>query len=229
MSYDADACGSGAATTSGGALEDYVVDGRRGRGGARRHPPAAGDPGARPGRAVELQGGQVRLLLGGDQRQAAADVHDPDVDTSRGARRVTVTPMRTFPVIRDLVTDVSFNYEKAREIPSFTPGADDRAGRLPDEAGRRGALAGVPQVHRVLPVPERLPRHPRPRGEQDAVRRSPFPHPLRRAGDAPATTARPAQRARQEEFGPRATATSPSAAPRSARSTSRSPTTRSSR
>ena len=34
---------------------------------------------------------------------------------------VTVTPMRTFPVIRDLVTDVSFNYEKARQIPSFTP------------------------------------------------------------------------------------------------------------
>jgi succinate dehydrogenase iron-sulfur subunit len=34
---------------------------------------------------------------------------------------VTVTPMRGFPVIRDLVTDVSFNYEKARELPSFTP------------------------------------------------------------------------------------------------------------
>jgi len=34
---------------------------------------------------------------------------------------VTVTPMRTFPVIRDLVTDVSFNYEKTREIPSFAP------------------------------------------------------------------------------------------------------------
>src|SRR5437868_15321994 len=27
---------------------------------------------------------------------------------------VTITPLRTFPVIRDLVTDVSFNYEKAR-------------------------------------------------------------------------------------------------------------------
>jgi succinate dehydrogenase / fumarate reductase iron-sulfur subunit len=36
---------------------------------------------------------------------------------------VTITPMRTFPVIRDLVTDVSFNYAKAREIPSFTPPA----------------------------------------------------------------------------------------------------------
>ncbi len=34
---------------------------------------------------------------------------------------VTVTPLRTFPVIKDLVTDVSFNYQKAREIPSFTP------------------------------------------------------------------------------------------------------------
>jgi succinate dehydrogenase / fumarate reductase iron-sulfur subunit len=34
---------------------------------------------------------------------------------------VTVTPLRTFPVIRDLVTDVSLNYEKAREIPSFAP------------------------------------------------------------------------------------------------------------
>ncbi|MFP5346758.1 MAG: succinate dehydrogenase/fumarate reductase iron-sulfur subunit [Actinomycetes bacterium] len=34
---------------------------------------------------------------------------------------VTVTPMRTFPVIRDLVTDVSFNYEKARQIPAFEP------------------------------------------------------------------------------------------------------------
>jgi succinate dehydrogenase / fumarate reductase iron-sulfur subunit len=34
---------------------------------------------------------------------------------------VTVTPMRTFPVIRDLVTDVSFNYAKALQIPSFTP------------------------------------------------------------------------------------------------------------
>lgn len=34
---------------------------------------------------------------------------------------ITVTPLRTFPVVRDLVTDVSFNYEKAREIPTFAP------------------------------------------------------------------------------------------------------------
>ncbi|MEV4237916.1 MULTISPECIES: succinate dehydrogenase/fumarate reductase iron-sulfur subunit [unclassified Nocardia] len=41
---------------------------------------------------------------------------------------ITVTPMRTFPVIRDLVTDVSFNYQKAREIPSFTPPVDLKPG-----------------------------------------------------------------------------------------------------
>jgi len=41
---------------------------------------------------------------------------------------VTVTPIRTFPVIRDLVTDVSFNYRKAREIPSFAPPKDLQPG-----------------------------------------------------------------------------------------------------
>jgi succinate dehydrogenase / fumarate reductase iron-sulfur subunit len=43
---------------------------------------------------------------------------------------VTVTPMRTFPVIRDLVTDVSYNYAKAREILSFTPPIDLAPGQF---------------------------------------------------------------------------------------------------
>jgi succinate dehydrogenase / fumarate reductase iron-sulfur subunit len=34
---------------------------------------------------------------------------------------VTITPLRAFPVLRDLVTDVSFNYAKAREVPAFAP------------------------------------------------------------------------------------------------------------
>ncbi len=37
---------------------------------------------------------------------------------------ISVTPMRTFPVIRDLVTDVSYNYTKARSIPAFSPPPD---------------------------------------------------------------------------------------------------------
>jgi succinate dehydrogenase / fumarate reductase iron-sulfur subunit len=42
---------------------------------------------------------------------------------------ITVTPMRTFPVIRDLVTDVSFNYEKAKELPSVELGPRDPDGK----------------------------------------------------------------------------------------------------
>jgi len=34
---------------------------------------------------------------------------------------ITVAPMRTFPIIKDLVTDVSFNYEMAKRVPEFKP------------------------------------------------------------------------------------------------------------
>ncbi len=34
---------------------------------------------------------------------------------------VTIAPMKAFPVIKDLVTDVSWNYEVNRKIPSFQP------------------------------------------------------------------------------------------------------------
>jgi succinate dehydrogenase / fumarate reductase, iron-sulfur subunit len=35
----------------------------------------------------------------------------------REGETITVAPIRTFPLIRDLVTDVSYNYEKARQVP----------------------------------------------------------------------------------------------------------------
>jgi succinate dehydrogenase / fumarate reductase iron-sulfur subunit len=34
---------------------------------------------------------------------------------------ITVAPIRAFPIIRDLVTDVSFNFEKAKAVPAFKP------------------------------------------------------------------------------------------------------------
>ena len=52
--------------------------GQRGRGRPRHHPPPPGDPGAGPGRALELQGRQVRVVQRRDQRPPAADVHDAD-------------------------------------------------------------------------------------------------------------------------------------------------------
>jgi succinate dehydrogenase / fumarate reductase iron-sulfur subunit len=37
------------------------------------------------------------------------------------AQPISVAPLRTFPIIRDLVTDVSFNYEMAKRVPPFQP------------------------------------------------------------------------------------------------------------
>jgi len=34
---------------------------------------------------------------------------------------ITVRPLKAFPLIKDLVTDVSWNYEVAKQIPAFTP------------------------------------------------------------------------------------------------------------
>ena len=47
------------------------------------------------------------------------------VDEFNGAE-IHVAPMRTFPLIKDLVTDVSWNYEVNKQIPGFTPPANER-------------------------------------------------------------------------------------------------------
>ncbi len=42
------------------------------------------------------------------------DLFDP-------AEPITLSPLRTFPIVRDLVTDVSFNFEMAKRVPPFKP------------------------------------------------------------------------------------------------------------
>ncbi len=46
------------------------------------------------------------------------------LDSLPEGEAITVQPMRTFPTIRDLVTDVSWNYEVNKRIPPFTPKPD---------------------------------------------------------------------------------------------------------
>jgi succinate dehydrogenase / fumarate reductase iron-sulfur subunit len=50
------------------------------------------------------------------------------MDTLPEGEPVTVAPMKTFPIIRDLVTDVSFNYEVAKKVPAFEPGPEPEGG-----------------------------------------------------------------------------------------------------
>jgi succinate dehydrogenase / fumarate reductase iron-sulfur subunit len=52
------------------------------------------------------------------------------LSTFEPGETITVNPMRTFPVIRDLVTDVSFNFEKARQVPAFAPPSDNTGGKF---------------------------------------------------------------------------------------------------
>ncbi|HTE85671.1 MAG TPA: succinate dehydrogenase/fumarate reductase iron-sulfur subunit [Dehalococcoidia bacterium] len=50
------------------------------------------------------------------------------MNTFPAGEPITISPVRTFPIIKDLVTDVSFNYEKAKTIPAFKPKPRDPDG-----------------------------------------------------------------------------------------------------
>jgi succinate dehydrogenase iron-sulfur subunit len=41
---------------------------------------------------------------------------------------IQIAPMKTFPIVRDLVTDVSFSYEVAEQIPAVSPRAREKDG-----------------------------------------------------------------------------------------------------
>ena len=67
----------------------------------------------------------MRLVLRGNQRQAAPDVHDP-AESARpldaGHRRADAA----FPLIRDLVTDVSWNFRAKKSIKHSSRGRPTR-------------------------------------------------------------------------------------------------------
>src|SRR5579875_2231915 len=51
------------------------------------------------------------------------------MDTFEPGEVITISPMKTFPLIKDLVTDVSFNFERAKEVPAFKPKPPDPDGK----------------------------------------------------------------------------------------------------
>jgi succinate dehydrogenase / fumarate reductase iron-sulfur subunit len=50
------------------------------------------------------------------------------METFPAGAPITVAPMKTFPLYRDLATDVSYNFEKAKTIPAFKPGPKEADG-----------------------------------------------------------------------------------------------------
>ncbi len=49
---------------------------------------------------------------------------------------ITVYPIKTFPIMKDLVTDVSWNYEVNKKIPEFTPATDEEFTMYQDDVER---------------------------------------------------------------------------------------------
>ena len=76
---------------------------------------------------------------------------------------VTLEPMKAFPLIRDLVTDVSWNFrvKKSDQEVQAAPARRARRQLAHGPAGHRPG-AGISQVHRMLPLPGRLSRPSRP-------------------------------------------------------------------
>ena len=139
---------------------------------------------------------------------------------------VTVEPMRTFPIIKDLVTDVSWNFRVKKGLKKFKP----RAGRRADGTWRM-AQRDIDRVQEFRKCIECFLCQDVCHVLRDHDKHEEFIGPRffvysAAARDAPARHRRSA-RATSRTRTTSATATSPSAAPRCAPSTSTSPTTRS--
>ena len=123
------------------------------------------------------------FLLDGDQRPSAPELHDAH-ERLRGGRddhrpALEDLPGHQGPRLRRLL---ELRAEQAhRAVQARREG---RGRQVPQVAGGRGPAAGVPEVHRVLPVPGRLPRPARPR-PQGRLRRPPLHDPARFPRDAP--------------------------------------------
>ena len=139
---------------------------------------------------------------------------------------VTVEPMRAFPLIKDLVTDVSWNFRVKKGIKKFKPRQPD----APDGTWRM-AQRDVDRVQEFRKCIECFLCQDVCHVLRDHDKHDEFIGPrffvyAAQARDEPARHRRPhARRSRTSTAS--ATATSPSAAPRCAPSTSTSPTTRS--
>ena len=77
-------------------------------------------------------------------------------------REIWVQPMKAFPLVKDLVTDVSWNYQ-VNQADSRVHASCRQARSMVDDAGRRQSSLRIQEVHRVLFVPGCVSCSPRQR------------------------------------------------------------------
>ena len=99
---------------------------------------------------------------------------------------VTVQPMKTFPLIKDLLTNVSWNFRVKEKNQAVQAATARRGGRhMAHATGGHRSCAGIPEMHRMFSVPGCLPRPARSRDARK-IYRAALSNSCRRSGDASA-------------------------------------------
>ena len=146
--------------------------------------------GRRPGGAVELQGRQVRVVLSRDQRRPRL-MCLARLSTFPQDEPITITPMRAFPVIRDLVTDVASTTSRP---PRCRPSRQAPSSRQAPFRMQQVDVERSQEFRKCIECflcQNTCHVDPRPRGEQGGLRRAPLLHPVRRARHASQRRPRP--------------------------------------
>jgi succinate dehydrogenase / fumarate reductase iron-sulfur subunit len=69
------------------------------------------------------------------------------MDIFKEGEPISVAPIRAFPLIRDLVTDVSYNYEKAKQVPPLRLKAPDPDGKY---RMMQGDIDRIQEFHKCI-------------------------------------------------------------------------------
>ena len=131
---------------------------------ARRRPPDSGDASARSGLPMELQSGKMRLVFGGSQRDAEADVHDADerIAVGKAGDHRADESVSGHQGFGDRCLMELSGKEKDQAVQAAT--ARCAGWHMAHAAEGHRSCAGIPEMHRMFSVPGRLPRPARSRG-----------------------------------------------------------------
>ena len=139
-----------------GRFRDYATEVSEGHGRAGCGPPHPGRAGERPGRALELQGRHAaaparREVNGNPRLMCMTRINELPLD-----KPVTVEPMKAFPAEEGPGDRTSPGTTASRRRSSRSSRGRPTRPTAPGAWRRPTSTAsGVPQVHRVLPVPGR--------------------------------------------------------------------------
>src|SRR6476659_4594013 len=134
---------------------------------------------------MELQGRKMRLVFGGSERNAEADVHGADERIAVG-KTGDDRADESFPSHQGFGDRCLMEFSREEKDQAVQAATTRWAGRhLAYAAEGHRSCAGISEMHRMFSVPGRLPCPARSRDARQ-IYRPPVSNSCRRSGDAPA-------------------------------------------